>query len=171
MEDFDMPENTIDFSEHSDFLPLNEMLLTPPEKTNVRVSVSLLLSNGATFDNALSIAEVLLTAMGHDITPTPEFLADHLENDPRIYSSNLVYVAFYLLMLAGKVSNHYYVEEELKSGIADSFSVTCPCDKESCSLCVARYMEGYLDEITYQKLPPYHVGCRCGLLFHKRGKP
>lgn len=154
-------------NEYVQQLPLSELVLTDSEKTNVRVSVDLLIKNGATYSNAIRLAKILLAAINHPIELTDSFLHDHPENNPKVYSSFEVFMAFYLLMLAGKASNLYYTQKEAESGICTTYSITCPCDKESCSLCVARYMEGKIANAKYENLPPYHVGCRCGLLFHR----
>ena len=52
------------------------------------------------------------------------------------------------------------LRERVKAG----FVLSCVGDHETCSLCRAK-KGSRLSDCSYATVPPFHVGCRCGMIF------
>lgn len=147
-----------------DEFDLHELDMPYTFKQAVRPAVEYLLDTHASFSAAIRLAALMLESPKEELKVTPSFADFHPENRIEIYSSPDVFLAFYLLMLAAKAENLYYAREEAKNGVCSRYSLSCVGDHETCSLCREKTGSSLL-ECTYETVPPFHVGCRCGMIF------
>ena len=143
---------------------LHELDIPDDFKQAVRPVVEYLLDTRASFSVAIRLAALMLESCKGDLKVSESFADQHPENRIEIYSSPDVFLAFYLLMLAAKADNLYQVQEEVKNGQCASFALSCVGDHETCSLCRAK-KGSRLSDCSYATVPPFHVGCRCGMIF------
>lgn len=136
-------------------------------KQAVRPAVEYLLGTHASFSVAIRLAALMLESYKGELKVTEEFASQHPENSIQVYSSPDVFLAFYLLMLAAKADNLYNAREETRSGVCGSYELSCVGDHETCSKCREAQKKGILSSCSYDTVPPFHVGCRCGMIFKK----
>lgn len=149
-----------------DSFPMDELDMPDRFIQSVRPAVEYLLSTRGSFSVAIRLAALMLESYKGELKVSSSFADFHPENRIEIYSSPDVFLAFYLLMLAAKAENLYNAREEVKTGVCVKFALSCVGDHETCSLC--REKAGVpLSECTYETVPPFHVGCRCGMIFKK----
>ena len=145
---------------------LHELDMSDSFKQAVRPAVEYLLETRASFSAAIRLAALMLESCKESPKVSPSFADAHPENRVEIYSSPDVFLAFYLLMLAAKAENLYNAREEVKTGVCAIFALSCVGDHETCSLCREKAIVS-LSECTYETVPPFHIGCRCGMIFKK----
>ena len=150
-----------------DEFALDELDMPDTFKEAVRPAVEYLLDTHASFSVAIRLAALMLESYRGQLRVADAFASAHPENVISVYSSPDVFLAFYLLMLAAKAHNLYNARAEQQAGVCTAFSLSCAEDNESCSLCREKHQAGPISACTYQTVPPFHVGCRCGLLFTK----
>ena len=150
-----------------DKFTVSELDMPDDFKEAVRLAVEYLLVTHASFSVAIRVAALMLESYRGELRVTDAFAAAHPENRIGLYSSPDVFLAFYLLMLAAKADNLYNAQAERETGICAEFAVLCAADNESCPLCLGKHRAGKISDCTYETVPPFHVGCRCGLLFAK----
>lgn len=148
-------------------LDMRELDMPDSFKEAVRPAVEYLLNTHASFSVAIRLAALMLESYKGDLKVAARFAAVHPENRVEVYSSPDVFLAFYFLMLAAKVDNLYCTNEEAKACVCNAYSLTCAQDHETCSMCREKYQSGSIHDCTYETVPPFHVGCRCGMLFEK----
>jgi len=148
-----------------DEFDLRELDMPDSFKQYVKPAVEALLGARRSFPVALRLASLMRESAKGGLKVSQDFADFHPENRIETYSSPDVFLALYLLMLAAKAENLYNVREEAKTGVCAKFALSCAGDQETCSLC--REKKGLLSECTYETVPPFHVGCRCGLIFSK----
>ncbi len=156
----------INFRPVIDEFSLSELDMPEQFKEAVRPCVEYLLDTRASFSAAIRLAALMLESYKGDLKVTDSFADAHPENRIHIYSSPDVFLAFYFLMLAAKADNLYNAREEVKNGACTRYSVVCACDRESCSTCREK-KNGFLADCTYKTVPPFHVGCRCSMIYQK----
>ena len=149
-----------------DEFDLHELDMPDTFKQTVKPAVEYLLDTRASFSVAIRLAALMLENCKGGLKVSPSFADFHPENRVEIYSSPDVFLAFYLLMLAAKAENLYNAREEVKTGVCARFALSCVGDHETCSLCREK-KDQLLTSCTYATVPPFHVGCRCGMIFKK----
>lgn len=149
-----------------DQFPLDELDVEGQFREAIKPAVEYLLETQGSFSVAIRLAALMMESNKGKLKVCESFADQHPENHIEIYSSPDVFLAFYLLMLAAKADNLYQVQEEVKNGQCASFALSCVGDYETCSLCRAKE-GGRLSSCTYETVPPFHVGCRCGMIFKK----
>ena len=149
-----------------DEFDLHELDMPDAFKQAVRPAVEYLLETHASFSVAIRLAALMLESVKGELTVSSSFADFHPENRVEIYSSPDVFLAFYLLMLAAKAENLYDAREEVKAGQCAKYALSCVGDHETCSLCREK-KDQLLTSCTYATVPPFHVGCRCGMIFKK----
>ena len=147
-----------------DSFPMDELDMPDRFIQSVRPAVEYLLSTRGSFSVAIRLAALMLENYKGELKVSSSFADFHPENRIEIYSSPDVFLAFYLLMLAAKAENLYNAREEIKAGQCAKYALSCVGDHETCSLCREKTGSSLL-ECTYETVPPFHVGCRCGMIF------
>lgn len=147
-----------------DTFPLLELDVEDQFREAVKPAVEYLIESNASFSAAIRLSSLMLEGYKGELKVSEFFADQHPENRIEIYSSHDVFLAFYLLMLAQKADNLYNIREELKTGQCAKYALSCVGDHETCSLC-RRKAGAALSECTYETVPPFHVGCRCGMIF------
>ena len=150
-----------------DGFSLDELQVNGATKQAIRILAEYIHETRSSFPTAIRIASLLSDSCKEEIKPTEEFRATHPENRPEVYSSPEVFLTFYLLMLAQKADNLYHINEEKERGVCHHLSVVNQNDKETCSFCKEKPREIDISEASYANVPPFHVGCRCGILITK----
>ena len=149
-----------------DEFDLHELDMPDQFKQAIRPAVEYLLDTRASFSATVRLAVLMLEGSKSELTVSSSFADAHPENRIEVYTSPDVFLAFYLMMLAAKAENLYNAREEVKSGVCSSYGLSCVGDHETCSLC--REKAGtFIAECTYDTVPPFHVGCRCGMIYKK----
>ena len=143
---------------------LSELDMPESFRTAIRPIVEYLLDTHASFSVAIRLAAIMLESYKGELKVSDSFANQHPENRIEIYSSPDVFLAFYFLMLAAKADNLYQAREEEKNGACTCYVLSCSDDNETCSLCREKKGKN-LSECTYETVPPFHVGCRCGMIF------
>ena len=149
-----------------DEFDLHELDMPNAFKQAIRPAVEYLIDTQGSFSVSIRLAALMLESYKGELRVSESFSDLHPENRIGIYSSHDVFLAFYLLMLAQKADNLYNIREELKTGQCAKYALSCVGDHETCSLC-RRKAGAALSECTYETVPPFHVGCRCGMIFKK----
>ena len=144
-----------------DEFDLHELDMPDTFKQAVRPAVEYLLDTHASFSVAIRLAALMLESYKGELKVSKSFADLHPENRIEIYSSPDVYLAFFLLMLAAKAENLYDTREEKHCA---KYALSCVGDHETCSLCREK-KDQLLTSCTYATVPPFHVGCRCGMIF------
>lgn len=147
-----------------DTLDMDELDMPSAFKAAVRPVVEYLLTTNASFSVALRLSALMLESYKGELKVTKAFESKHIENKISLYSSPDMFFAFYLLMLASKVQNLYCAQRE---SICEGYELTCANDSETCALCREKYQSGRIKDCTLDTVPPFHVGCRCGMIFTK----
>ena len=147
-----------------DQFPLDELDVEGQFKEALKPAVEYLLETQGSFSVAIRLAALMLESYKGGLKVCGSFEDRHPENRIEVYSSPDVFLAFYLLMLAAKADNLYQVQEEMKCRQCASFVLSCVGDHETCSLCRAK-KGSRLSDCSYATVPPFHVGCRCGMIF------
>lgn len=150
-----------------DRFSISELQVNSKTKRAIRILTEYIHETHASFPNVIRIASLLIDSCREELRPTDEFMSVHPENRPEVYSSLEVYLTFYLLMLVQKADNLYHIEEEKKRGVCRHLSIIHQNDKETCSFCAEKNVELDIADATVENVPPYHVGCRCGILITK----
>lgn len=146
-----------------DEFDLQELDMPEAFRQAIRPAVEYLLDTHASFSVAIRMAALMLESYKGELKVSPSFADAHPENRIEVYSSPDVFLAFYLLMLAAKADNLYNAREEKQ---CSKYTLSCVNDHETCSLCLGK-KAGFLTDCTYETVPPFHVGCRCGMIFKK----
>ena len=149
-----------------DEFDLHELDMPDTFKQAVRPAVEYLLDARGSFSVAIRLAALMLESYKEELKVSESFADHHPENRIEIYTSPDVFLAFYLLMLAAKAENLHNAREESKTGVCAKFALSCVGDHETCSLCREK-KDQLLTSCTYATVPPFHVGCRCGMIFKK----
>ena len=149
-----------------DEFDLQELDMPEAFRQAIRPAVEYLLDTHASFSVAIRMAALMLESYKGELKVSPSFADAHPENRIEVYSSPDVFLAFYLLMLAAKADNLYNAREEVKTGVCAKVALSCVDDHETCSLCREK-KDQLLTGCTYETVPPFHVGCRCGMIFKK----
>lgn len=149
-----------------DEFDLRELDMPDTFKQVIRPAVEYLLDARGSFSVAIRLAALMLESYKEELKVSESFADHHPENRIEIYSSPDVFLAFYLLMLAAKAENLHNAREESKTGVCAKFALSCVGDHETCSLCREK-KDQLLTGCTYETVPPFHVGCRCGMIFKK----
>ena len=150
-----------------DEFPVTELDMPEAFREAVRPCVEYLLDTHASFSVAIRLAALMLESYKGELKVTEEFSAGHPENRIEVYSSPDVFLAFYFLMLAAKADNLRNAREEVESGVCSGYEIACANDRETCSMCRDMKKTGRLADLTYETVAPFHVGCRCSMLFKK----
>ena len=150
-----------------DGFPLDELDMPEAFKAAVRPVVEYLLCTHASFSVAIRLASLMLESYRGPLRMSDAFTRAHPENRIDLYSSEDVYFAFFLLLLAAKADNLYSIQAERQTGLCAAYSVNSPQDNETCSQCRERCHAAPLADAAYHTVPPFHVACRCGLIFSK----
>lgn len=154
----------IDYRPVIDEFSLSELDMPDSFKQAVRAGVEFLLQTRGPFSAAIRLAALTLGNYQGPLKVADDFADQHPENRIEVYSSPDVFLAFYFLMLAAKADNLYQAREELKNGVCTCYSLSCVGDHETCSLCKEK-KGAPLSVCAYESVPPFHVGCRCGMIF------
>ena len=144
-----------------DEFDLHELDMPESFKQAVRPAVEYLLDTRASFSAAIRLSALMLEGCEGKLRVSESFSSLHPENRVELYSSPDVYLAFFLLMLAAKAENLSCARQEKRCTI---FALSCVNDHETCSLCRGK-MDQPLSGCSYATVPPFHVGCRCGMIF------
>lgn len=144
-----------------DEFDIHELDMPDSFKQAVKPVVEYLLDTHASFSVAIRLAALMLESYKGELKVSESFASLHPENRIEIYSSPDVYLAFFFLMLAAKADNLYNAREEKQCA---KYELSCVGDHETCSLCQEK-KEQLLSSCTYETVPPFHVGCRCGMIF------
>lgn len=150
-----------------DRFSLDELQVNGATKKQIRILTEYIHASRSSFATAIRLAALLLDTGKEKIMPTPEYAASHPENRIEVYSSPEIFLAFYLLMLSRKADNLYHISEERKRGVCQHLAIVKQNDKETCSCCKAQSEEMPISEACFENVPPFHVGCRCGILITK----
>ncbi len=143
---------------------LHELNVPPIIKKGIKPAVEYLVETNGSFSAAIHLSSLILQGYPGKLKVADAFADAHPENRVEVYSSPDVFLAFYLLMLAAKANNLYNAREEIKAGQCAKYALSCVGDHETCSLCREKTGSSLL-ECTYETVPPFHVGCRCGMIF------
>ena len=147
-----------------DEFTISELDMPEQFKEAVRPCVEYLLDSKASFSTVVQLASLMLRSYAGDLKVTDSFANAHPENRIETYSSPDMFLTFYLLMLAAKAENLSLARAEMKEGRCSHFSIACAGDHESCSMCKEKG-EMPLSACSFATVPPFHVGCRCGMIF------
>lgn len=150
-----------------DGFTLDELDMPEAFKAAVRPAVEYLLCTHASFSVAIRLASLMLESYRGPLRMSDAFTRAHPENRIDLYSSEDVYFAFFLLLLAAKADNLYHIQAERQSGVCAAYSINSPNDSETCAQCRERCHAAPLADAAYHTVPPFHVACRCGLIFSK----
>lgn len=154
-------------SEYGDYvskLDISELDMPAEFKAAVHPIIEYILNTKASFSAVIRLASLMMESCKGDLKVAKWFAAIHPENRIEIYSSPDIFLSFYFLYLARKVDNLMNANLE---GICSEYHLSCAQDQETCSICRDHYTAGKLSECTFQTVPPFHVGCRCGMIFTK----
>lgn len=146
---------------------LSELEIGENMKSVIRHAVEFILETESSYPEALKLSAIMTKSFRNPIRVSESFAAVHPENRVDVYSTPDVFLAFYCLFLASKARNLYNAQEEVKSGVCSAYTTSCACDQETCSMCKDKFMETKLSACDYSTIPPFHVGCRCGMFFVK----
>lgn len=144
---------------------LNELDAKNTTKDAIRIMAEYIITQNASFSTAIRLASILLE--NEKIKPTKEFENQHPENKMEVYSSPEIFLSFFLLMIAQKAENLFHIQKELETGICYHISVICRHGQESCSMCLENEKEMEMKDASFDTIPPYHVGCTCGMIIKK----
>lgn len=147
--------------------PLDELQVNSATKKSIRILVEYIHETRSSFPVVIQLASILINSCREEIKMTEEFRSAHPENRAEVYSAPEVFLAFYLLMLSQKADNLYHIQKEKKIGICKHLSIVCQHDNETCSACKEKEAEIEISGANYETVPPFHVGCRCGILITK----
>lgn len=135
----------------------------------IRLSVEVLLLAGASLMGAIQQSSMIVRAYDKPIVETEEFARIHPMNRVRAYDTPSIFLAHYSLMLAAKAGNLHHIRAERSAGVGDRVEIACLGDERTCSLCRERAEKASITVCTYATVPPFHVGCRCGVIVRGRG--
>ncbi|MDD3334139.1 MAG: hypothetical protein PHI98_01350 [Eubacteriales bacterium] len=149
-------------------LSADELRLDMDGRQAVKACAELMLNMSVDFATATSLA-TLLAAHLKRIEPTEDFAEGFEENTPAYYSSEVAYVAFFLLYLCEKIRSIDDILAEKGNGfMCTHFLPKCAGDADVCDRCAEKVGRAIpIEQVAYDNVPPYHMGCRCRPLLMK----
>ncbi len=149
-------------------LSADELCLNDRGKQAVKSCAELMLNTSVDFATATILGTLLMAHLKH-VEPSEDFAENYEENRPSYYSSEVTYLSFFLLYLCEKVRNlSDILLENQPDNIATHFQINLAGDADVCDRCEDRQQHPIrVQDVAYDNVPPFHMGCRCQIIFVK----
>lgn len=113
------------------------------------------------------VCEKIIETFKENILPSADFIK-HPANRTSAFASDAEWLAAFMRYMLQKSDNIITINQEIEKGLVNRMRIIDADDPGVCRGCDEhKHSVIKLSDATYDDIPPFHFGCRCGYLFLK----